>query len=60
MLLVYLIATPLLAAIFLLSLKPSQTRLIERTVQVAAVIGAVLCIDLLMTFKSGMTISPRK
>ena len=60
MLLVYLIATPLLAAIFLLSLKPSQTRLIERTVQAAAVIGAVLCIDLLMTFESGMTISAGK
>ncbi len=53
MLLAYLIATPFLAAIFVVLLKPSQSRSIERAVQVAALIGAVLCVNILMTFESG-------
>ena len=53
MLLAYLIATPFLAALFILSLKPGETRLIERTVRIAALIGAALCVNILMTFESG-------
>ena len=55
MLLAYLIATPFLAALFVVSLKPSESRLIERTVQAAALIGAALCVNILMTFESGST-----
>ncbi len=55
MLLAYLIATPFLAALFIVSLKPSENRLIERTVQAAALIGAALCVNILMTFESGAT-----
>ena len=60
MLLVYLIATPLLAAFILFSLKPGQVRLIERVVGSAAIISAVLYTDILMSFESGMTLSVGK
>lgn len=55
MLLLYLIATPFLAALFVVSLKPSQTRLIERAVQGAALVGLSLCATLLLRFESGAT-----
>lgn len=55
MLLAYLIATPFLAALFVFSLRPAQSRLIERAVQVAALVGLVLCINILTTFESGAT-----
>lgn len=60
MLLIYLIATPLLAAVFLFILKPSEIRLIERAVQIAAILGAILCINILATFESGTVISAGK
>lgn len=56
MLLIYLIATPLLAAFFVLSLRSSQVRQIERAVGVAAVMSAFLCAKLIIAFTSGETI----
>lgn len=48
--LVYLIVTPLLAAIFIAFLKPKEHRLIERVVGVTALIEGVLCLNVLGNF----------
>ncbi|MBP6889233.1 MAG: hydrogenase 4 subunit F [Candidatus Moranbacteria bacterium] len=55
MLLSYLIAMPFLAALFIVFLRPSQIRIIERAVQVAGLIGVVLCANILTMFESGAT-----
>ena len=56
MLLIYLIATPILAAIIIASFRPHQIRSIERVVGMSAVLLAGLCITLVLAFGSGAPI----
>ncbi len=60
MLLIYFIATPLLAALFIAFLRPAQIRLMERAVAVAATVSVALCLVLIRDFAPGMTVTAGK